>query len=357
MAARGSRGMAGRMAIGLSVATALGAVACGSSGGEGGLPGTTANVPQQRSAFCSDVARYVEVLDDYGRIFTENQLTIGQLKADVDKLSAAEADVKASAGKLADAVEATNKAAATTTSGTGLPATTTTIKILSAKTPDEHLAAISRAERSFDDALADAQPGAPVSEAAAEINAAAFGVEQAYVALFVDAGCLKEDAEAARAVSQYVAALQQDLTTAGTYTGAVDGLYGPATVTAVKAVQASAGLPQTGVVDPDTEATLARLVAAKGTQQTLNIAALQGALKTGGYYTGAIDGKWSDEVETALKAYQTAQKLPPTGKVDPATLDALLKGGTGGSSATTSTTKAAATPTTMAAATTTTKPA
>ena len=77
-------------------------------------------------------------------------------------------------------------------------------------------------------------------------------MEQAYAALFADAGCLADDAEATRTVSKYATALQQDLTTLGLYTGAVDGLYGPATVTAIKALQASAGLPQTGVVDPGT---------------------------------------------------------------------------------------------------------
>jgi hypothetical protein len=110
-----------------------------------------------------------------------------------------------------------------------------------------------------------------------EVQAAAFGLEQAYVSLFVDAGFLTGNAAASRTVDAYVRGLQQDLTTLGLYTASIDGLYGPATVTAVKALQASAGLSQTGIVDPATETAIAQQLAAKGKQQSLNIAALQGA--------------------------------------------------------------------------------
>ena len=107
----------------------------------------------------------------------------------------------------------------------------------------------------------------------------------------------------------------------------MDGVSGPAPVAAVKALQASAGLTETGVVDPQTEAALVQQLGQRGAQQALNIAALEGALTAAGYYSGPIDGTWTPAVESALKAFQTDQNLPATGTLDPATLAALLEQG------------------------------
>ena len=133
----------------------------------------------------------------------------------------------------------------------------------------------------------------PVAEVAADVHAAGFGLEQAYVSLFVDAGCLVDDVASARLVNAYVTGLQEDLATLGYYTTTVDGVYGPDTVAAVVELQRSAGLPETGVVDPATEAALGQQLADKGEQDSLNIAALQGALAGAGFYDGPIDGTWT----------------------------------------------------------------
>ena len=191
-----------------------------------------------------------------------------------------------------------------------------------------------------------------MTQAAAEVQAAAFGLEQAYTALFLDAGCLADNATAAKAVRDYTAGLQRDLTTLGYYTDTVDGVYGPATVAAVKALQDSAGLTQSGVVDPQTEAALAQQLGQHGKQEALNVAALEGALTAAGYYTGPIDGTWTPAVESALKAFQTDQNLPATGTLDPATLAALLEQG-GDSTAPTSSTSSTASSTTASTTSTT----
>jgi peptidoglycan hydrolase-like protein with peptidoglycan-binding domain len=267
-------------------------------------------------------------------VFQEEAVTVGDMQTAAGALTAAHAKVTQSAGELADSINAANRVSASAASG-GI---TTTTAVLQTGTPKDHIDAITTAEKNLQDAGQGIDPSTPLRTAAVELQAAAVGVEQAYVSLFVDAGCLQQDASAARAAAAYVKALQQDLTTTGHYTGAIDGLYGPATVAAVNALQKDAGLPQTGVVDQATELALAQKLAATGQQESLNVAALQGALTSTGHYSGPIDGTWSDELEQALKAFQQSQQLPQTGAVDADTLAALLRASSspGGSSTTTS---------------------
>jgi peptidoglycan hydrolase-like protein with peptidoglycan-binding domain len=49
-------------------------------------------------------------------------------------------------------------------------------------------------------------------------------------------------------------------------------------------------------------------------------AEIQQALTKGGYYEGTPDGVWGDSSVKALQAFQTAQGLDPTGKIDSLTL-------------------------------------
>jgi len=316
----------------------LGAAGCGSSE-SGGSATSTVPVESARSAFCADLASHIEVVDRYGQIFTGDDLTIGDLKSAASDVEQTRTALEGSTNTLADAIAATNEAASESGS--------TTTTVLATMTADDHLAAIEKAEKELSRTVEGVDSNTPVNTAAAEVQAAAFGVEQAYVALFVDAGCLADDAAASKTLNQYTTGLQQDLTTLGFYTASIDGLYGPATVTAVKALQASAGLPQTGIVDPATEEELSQQLADHGQQQSLNIAALQGALTTAGHYTGPIDGTWTPALEAALKDYQTAQNLPATGVIDAETLAALLKGaGSSTPTTTTSSTSSTAVPST-----------
>ena len=61
--------------------------------------------------------------------------------------------------------------------------------------------------------------------------------------------------------SAAVTTLQQQLGQLNYYEGPVDGIMGPQTIAAVKDLQRQAGLPQTGTMNPATQAALARYLA------------------------------------------------------------------------------------------------
>jgi peptidoglycan hydrolase-like protein with peptidoglycan-binding domain len=58
------------------------------------------------------------------------------------------------------------------------------------------------------------------------------------------------------------------------------------------------------------------------TTEVAHTAALQSVLTVAGYWTGPIDGEWSDALTGALQAFQTDLGVEPTGVVDPATIAA-----------------------------------
>jgi len=327
--------------LGSVVAAGLLMAGCSSSGG--GASSVTVSPAEATRAFCADVGDTVTALDTYGRVFTAAPLTVGDLQGSAANLEAGRVKVESSASQLADAISAAN-AISTATAGTGAAEATTTT-VLASQSAQDHIDAIDAAERELNRTLAGVGASTPITQAAVELQAAAFGLEQAYGSLFIDAGCLTTSPAAAETVRSYVVGLQQDLTALGFYNGPIDGVYGPATVTGVKALQASAGLPQSGVVDPTTERALAAQLAGHGTQTSLNIAALQGALTSAGFYSGPIDGTWSADLESALRAFQSSESLPVTGAIDPATLAALLGRGSS-NGATTTTTSASSTSTT-----------
>src|SRR4029450_11753854 len=103
-----------------------------------------------------------------------------------------------------------------------------------------------------------------------------------------------------------------------------DGIYGPETVAAVEALQTDSGLPVTGLVDRATAAALEDAVAAVGAEAAslavAHTAAVQSILTAAGYWTGPIDGQWTDALTTALQSFQADLGVPATGVVDAATL-------------------------------------
>lgn len=50
---------------------------------------------------------------------------------------------------------------------------------------------------------------------------------------------------------------------------------------------------------------------------------IQSALERGGFYTGNPNGKWDGGTQEALRRFQTANGLPPTGKLDALSLQKL----------------------------------
>ena len=102
----------------------------------------------------------------------------------------------------------------------------------------------------------------------------------------------------------YTTALQTNLTTAGYLDSPVDGIYGPDTVAAVEALQADNDLPVTGLVDRATAVALEAAVEAAGGEAAnlaiAHTAAVQSILAAAGYWTGPIDGQWTDALTAAL---------------------------------------------------------
>jgi Peptidase family M23/Putative peptidoglycan binding domain len=138
-------------------------------------------------------------------------------------------------------------------------------------------------------------------------------------------------ATSAAGSSADTAALQVALWARGVYAGPVDGLYGPDTTSAVKALQAKLGLPTTGIVGPRTRKALGQY--AKTTtlgSRTLtvgmsgwDVAAFQFLLAWHGYPSGSFNGTFSPETHAALTRFQTNTGLPADGLAGPNVLAAL----------------------------------
>jgi uncharacterized surface protein with fasciclin (FAS1) repeats len=292
--------------------------------------------------FCSDATDYVEILDRYGKLFTDDAATVGDvntLGADLvepretvaasvqsvfdsrDALAAAEQELVDAQAALAEAIAVASSVATSSTT----PGTTTTTTLVPAATVDR--------VQQGEDELAEAGEGitdvTPLAEATAEYNSAAFALQIAWMKLLSDAGCLSDEqqADAVAQVTAYTTTLQTELQLIGYYDGEIDGIYGPQVVEAVKQLQKDSGLPETGFVDMATanalDAKLAEAGQQAATAEATKTASVQTALTLTGFWTGPIDGQWTDELTAALQAFQTALGVPATGEVDAATLAAF----------------------------------
>ena len=292
--------------------------------------------------FCVDAEGYVEVLDRYGKLFTDDAATVGDVQtlgadlvepretvaSSVNEVEEAKTALAAAGQELADAQAALAEAIATASSvptSSTTPETTTTTTLVPPAT-------IERVQQAEDD-LAQTGEGitaaTPLAEATAEYNSAAFALQIAWLRLLYDAGCLTDEqqAEAVEQVTAYTTTLQTELQQVGYYDGPIDGIYGPATVDAVKRLQADSDLPETGFVDRATAEALDELLAELDLQTAAadltHTAAVQTVLTLAGFWQGPIDGVWTDELTAALQEFQSALGVEPTGAVDPATLAAL----------------------------------
>jgi murein L,D-transpeptidase YcbB/YkuD len=304
-----------------------------------------AALTQANSAFCTQTKDYITAIDRYGKVFSDDAATVGDVKTLGADLAQPRESTVASAQAVLDAHEALNKAnqeladaraalASVQASASGKPGTTppSTPSLATPSSPEVPTASVDRvkqAEADLEAATQKVTEQTPVKEAGETFNSAAFALEVSWLNLFADAGCLTDEQskEAVAAVRDYTAALQTNLTTAGYYDGKVDGVYGADTVKAVEKLQTDAGLPATGLVDRATSAALDEAVARKSgsaaEQDTIEATSVQTTLKLAGYWAGPIDGKWTPELTAALKEFQTALGVKPTGVVDAATLAAL----------------------------------
>ena len=337
---------------------------------EGGLTTASDALVSAGEQFCSEATGYVEVLDRYGKLFTDGVATVGDVKTGGADLTApreavaaaetalrtAQDDVASAAQDLADAqaalVDAKATASSVPTSSTTPVSTTTTTLV-----PPSTITRVEQAEADLATASEGITDATPLTEATAEYNSAAFALQIAWLRLLADAGCLTDEqqAQAVTTVTDYTVGLQTQLQQAGYYDGAVDGIYGPLTVDAVKQLQEENGLPATGFVDRATaralEDKLAELGQQAADQSLTHTAALQTVLTLTGYWSGPVDGQWSDELTEALMAFQIALGVEPTGAVDAATLAAFHEAVALVREAATTTTTTAPPPTTVAATT------
>lgn len=295
--------------------------------------------------FCEASKTYVVTLDRYGDVLNDTAPTVGDVReagTDLAKprdsaLDGAEQAVEAHQDLVLAEQELTEARAAleqATAGPSGSPSDAgagTTQPTTSPLPPSATVDRVKQAESEFATAQGSITDQTALADASEQFNAAAVALELAWLRLIVDAGCVTDQQalEAEAAASTYTAALQQDLADTGYYDGEVDGVYGPATVASVEALQEANGLPVTGTVDKATadalHVELLALGGAAAQESLVSTAAVQQSLKLVGFWPGAVDGIWTPELTEAVKAFQAELGVEPTGAVDAATISAFQK--------------------------------
>ncbi len=301
-----------------------------------------ADLTAASAEFCESSEDYILALDQYGDILNDTAPTVGDVRAagaDLADPSDAALDSAAAAAEaqqtliaaqqeLVDAQAALARAEA---GPSGSPAAEPEVETSSAAplAPAASVDRVKQAETEFADAQEAITGETPLVDASEQFNSAAVALEAAWLRLFAEAGCLPDDQrqQAQAAVAVYTTALQQDLATAGYYTDAIDGIYGPATVAAVEELQRANELPVTGTMDKATadalQAELLALGGAAAQESVATTAAVQQTLKLAGLWTGPVDGIWTPELTAAVQTLQLALGVEPTGTVDAATISAV----------------------------------
>ena len=309
---------------------------------EKALEDAEADFAEKSEAFCGSSETYIMALDRYGDVLTQTATTVGDVNdagADLEDPrdeaeSGAEAAVDAHQAvfdaeqELADAKAALKEVKNPGSADSSSPSESSSPKPL---VPAATVSRVEQAETELRAVQKGISEDTPLTEASQQFNAAVVALEMSWLRLFSDAGCLDDEQQeqAEAAVRDYTEALQQSLLDAGYYEGEVDGVYGPATVDAVESLQEAHELPVTGTVDKATAAALEEDVAAAGgataQDEVVATTAVQQTLKLAGFWDGPVDGEWTPELTEALKEFQTALGVKPTGAVDAATIAALEK--------------------------------
>ena len=137
--------------------------------------------------------------------------------------------------------------------------------------------------------------------------------------------------------SAKTAALQVALKALHYYSGAIDGIKGPETITGTKRFQRAHHLTVDGIAGSQTRKALGvRGRPSLGSRSMRkgdrgwDVAALQFLLTKHGFSPGGIDGGFGSNTDSAVRRYQAAHGLTADGIVGPATLGALQHGSSGG---------------------------
>ncbi len=135
-----------------------------------------------------------------------------------------------------------------------------------------------------------------------------------------------------------VQAVQDHLRRSGTYTGTVDGVWGPDSLAALQQFQAAHQLQVTGQLNQATAAALgldpAGLLATQqaalpppvppaDTLRPSSVRVVQERLRSMGFYTGSVDGVWGQSTQAAIGKFQQNRGLQPNGQLNPATTAAM----------------------------------
>lgn len=115
--------------------------------------------------------------------------------------------------------------------------------------------------------------------------------------------------------------LQDELTKLGYPTGPIDRGFTTRVTRALRRFQAAHDLPRTGAFD---QATAVALRTASGRTQPTIVRGLQSVLTELKLYSGPIDGDFGPGTVEAVEHVQRAADLPTTGRVDVATLVAIV---------------------------------
>jgi murein DD-endopeptidase MepM/ murein hydrolase activator NlpD len=129
-----------------------------------------------------------------------------------------------------------------------------------------------------------------------------------------------------------LAALQVALHARGLYSGAIDGVKGPSTTTAIKRFQRRAGLTPNGIPGPQTRKALGRYGRHVLGSRPLtrgasgwDVASLQFLLAWHGFPSATIDGGLGQHTELALRHFQRWAGLEPDGIAGATTYAALRR--------------------------------
>jgi peptidoglycan hydrolase-like protein with peptidoglycan-binding domain len=135
-----------------------------------------------------------------------------------------------------------------------------------------------------------------------------------------------------------VQAVQEHLRTAGAYSGASDGVWGPDSESALQRFQSTHQLQVTGQLNQATSVALGLDPAAllgtqqaalppppppAGTLRSSSVRSIQAQLRRLGFYNGNVDGVWGQGTQSSIEQFQQNRGLQPNGQLNAATLSAM----------------------------------